>query len=86
MREPAKPRAEDGYRLSEAAARARITPAQLEYYVMCGLVEPTGRSAGGHRLFDDEALRRIRVVRLLNASGYPLREIRETFAARLVSR
>lgn len=75
---------ETGYRLSEAAARAGVTVAQLEYYLMCGLVEPSGRSAGEQRLFDDEAVRRVRVVRLLNASGYPLRAIREIFAGRLV--
>ncbi|MDH3583460.1 MAG: helix-turn-helix domain-containing protein [Phycisphaerae bacterium] len=66
-------------RLSEAARRAGVTPAQLHYYLMVGLMEPTRVSAGHQRWFDGEALKRISLIRLLNDSGYPLREIRDIF-------
>ena len=46
---------------------------------MVGLVEPTVRGAGRQQFFDEKAIERIRLVKTLNESGYPLREIREIF-------
>lgn len=46
---------------------------------MVGLIEPSLRSSGEHRLFDRHTLKQIRMVKLLNASGYSLREVREIF-------
>lgn len=66
-------------RLGEAARRGGITTQQLEYYVMVGLVEPTKLSLGRQRLFDRRAIKRIQMIRLLNESGYALRDIREIF-------
>ena len=68
-------------RLSAAARQAGVTPQQLQYYLMVGLMKPTTQSRGGQRLFDHRAVRRIGMIRLLNESGYPLREIRDIFIA-----
>lgn len=46
---------------------------------MIGVLEPTRLSPSGRRLFDAKAVERIRLVRKLNESGYPLRAIRELF-------
>jgi len=46
---------------------------------MVGLLEPTEVSATGRRLFDQQAIERIRLIKRLNDSGYPLRAIRELF-------
>ncbi|UCC23528.1 MAG: MerR family transcriptional regulator, partial [Planctomycetota bacterium] len=51
----------------------------LQYYVMVGLLEPTEVTAGGRRLFDKKSIERIRLIKKLNDSGYPLRAIRELF-------
>jgi len=69
------------FRLREAAERAGVSPAQLEYYLMCGLLEPTALSLGRQRLFDRRVIQRIRIIALANAGGYPLREVREIFTA-----
>jgi len=66
-------------RLGEAARNGGVTVAQLEYYLMVGLVAPTKLSLGRQRLFDRRTIKRIRMIRLLNESGYTLRDIREIF-------
>lgn len=69
-------------RLSDAARAGGVSVQQLQYYLMLGLLGPTELSSGNQRLFDDRAVRRIRMLRLLNKGGYPLREIRDIFIER----
>ncbi len=72
-------------RLGEAARIAGITSQQLQYYLMLGVVEASDWSDGRQRLFDHRAVERIKLVSMLNRSGYGLREIREIFMKRIVS-
>ncbi len=66
-------------RISAAADRAGVSRQTIEYYIMIGLIEPI-RPADRHgRWFDEDLVRRIRLVRRLNRSGYTLRGIKETF-------
>jgi DNA-binding transcriptional MerR regulator len=46
---------------------------------MVGLLEPTEITASGRRLFDEKSVKRIKLIKKLNDSGYPLRDIRELF-------
>ena len=69
-------------RIGDAAEAAGVSRSSLQYYLMVGLIEPTERGAGGQQFFDAEAVKRIQLVRELNESGYPLREIREIFLQR----
>ncbi len=46
---------------------------------MVALLEPTEVTPTGRRLFDEKAIERIRLIKKLNDSGYPLRAIRELF-------
>lgn len=66
-------------RTSEAAEAAGVSKQTLQYYLLVGLISPTERTGGGQQLFDDAAVYRIRLVKEINESGYPLREIREIF-------
>ncbi len=68
--------------IGKAAQRAGVSKQSLQYYLMVGLLEPTEVRASGRRLFDASAVERIRLVRKLNQSGYPLRAIRELFMER----
>ena len=61
------------------AKHAGISRQTLQYYLMIGLLEPTEVTGSGRRMFDDAAVERIRLIRKLNQSGYPLRAIRELF-------
>jgi len=65
--------------IGQAAEKAGISRQSLQYYLMVGLLEPTEVTSSGRRLFDQKAIERIRLIKKLNDSGYPLRAIRELF-------
>ncbi|MCK4959624.1 MAG: MerR family transcriptional regulator [Planctomycetes bacterium] len=65
--------------IGSAAKDAGISRQSLQYYLMLGLIEPTQVTPTGRRLFDDKAIDRIRLIKKLNESGYPLRAIRDLF-------
>jgi DNA-binding transcriptional MerR regulator len=46
---------------------------------MLGLLEPTEVTTTGRRLFDRKAIERIKLIKKLSDTGYPLRAIRELF-------
>ncbi len=62
-----------------AAKKAGISRQSLQYYLMVGLLEPTEITPTGRRLFDEKAIGRVKLIKRLNESGYPLRAIRELF-------
>ena len=62
-----------------AAEKAGISRQSLQYYLMVGLLEPTEITPTGRRLFDQKCVERIKLIKKLNDSGYPLRAIRELF-------
>lgn len=67
------------YPVGKAAEKAGVSRQSLQYYLMVGLLEPTQITTTGRRLFDAEAVEKIRLIRKLNKSGYPLRAIRDLF-------
>ncbi|MFX0212092.1 MAG: MerR family transcriptional regulator [Candidatus Hodarchaeota archaeon] len=67
------------YPIGIAAKKAGISRQSLQYYLMVGLLEATEITPTGRRLFDEKSIERIKLIRKLNNSGYPLRAIRELF-------
>ncbi|MHC4509614.1 MAG: helix-turn-helix domain-containing protein, partial [Planctomycetota bacterium] len=65
--------------IGAAAKKAGVSRQSLQYYLMVGLLEPTEVTPTGRRLFDEECIKRIKLIKRLNDSGYPLRDIRELF-------
>ena len=65
--------------IGTAAKKAGISRQSLQYYLMVGLLEPTEVAPSGRRLFDERSIERIKLIKKLNNSGYPLRAIRELF-------
>ena len=65
--------------IGEAAKKAGISRQSLQYYLMVGLLEPAEVTPTGRRLFDEESVKRIKLIKKLSDSGYPLRAIRELF-------
>ncbi len=67
--------------LAEAAKASGVPKGVIEYYVLLGLVEPirTPRGKVHRRYFDPALVRRIRLIRRLNAAGYPLGDLKETY-------
>ena len=66
-------------RISQAAQAAGVSKQTIEYYIMVGLIEPIRPPGKRERLFDSALIRRVRLIRQLNESGYTLRAIRETY-------
>jgi DNA-binding transcriptional MerR regulator len=69
----------DRARLAQAARLAGVSVQTLQYYMMVGLIEADAMSGGRQRLFDARTIRKVRMIHLLNRSGYTLRDIREIF-------
>ena len=69
-------------RISQAAGAAGVSKQTVEYYIMLGLVSPIRCPGRSGRFFDAPLVRRIRLIRQLNESGYTLRAIRETYLSR----
>ena len=65
--------------IGEAAKKAGVSRQSLQYYLMVGLLAPTEVTEKGRRLFSGKAIERIKLIKRLNKSGYPLRAIRELF-------
>jgi DNA-binding transcriptional MerR regulator len=65
--------------IGQAAKKAGVSRQSLQYYLMVGLLQPTEVTSGGRRLFDEESVQRVKLIKKLNRSGYPLRAIRELF-------
>ncbi len=65
--------------IGTAAKGAGISRQSLQYYLMLGLMKPTETTSTGRRLFDEKAVKRARLIKNLNESGYPLRAIKELF-------
>jgi DNA-binding transcriptional MerR regulator len=65
--------------IGAAAKKAGVSRQSLQYYLMVRLLEPAEVTPTGRRLFDDKCIERIKLIKKLNASGYPLRAIRELF-------
>ena len=62
-------------RIGELAERAGTTTRALRYYESRGLL-PTRRAGNGYRAYDEEDLRLLRQIRLLQDFGFDLEETR----------
>ncbi len=71
--------------IGKVAARARVTPDTLRYYERERLLSPSGKTAGGYRLYDGEAVRSIQFIRHAQKCGFTLAEIRELLRLRHAS-
>lgn len=67
-------------RAGELARAAGVHPETLRYYERRGLLPRPGRSLGGHRDYDDEALTRLLVIKATQRLGFTLGEIQELLA------
>ena len=65
------------FRIGEAAQRAGVTTRTLRYYQEVGLLEPSGATPGGNRLYSDDDVERLRrILELRDVMGFDLDRIR----------
>lgn len=68
---------EKAYRVGELARGAGLTVRTLHHWEEVGLLEPSGRTGAGHRIYGPEAVARLQKIRSLKAVGMGLDEIRQ---------
>lgn len=71
----------DGLRLSQVAAAAGVNPQTLRYYERRGLLDEPDRSLGGHRLYPEDAITTLRVIKAAQRLGFTLAEVAELLDA-----
>ena len=67
------------HKTGEVLARTGLRREMLYRYLTIGLVKPARSTAGGQNLFDDSVFKHIELIKRLNASGYTLRDIKDTY-------
>lgn len=64
-----------GLRSGQVAAAAGVNPQTLRYYERRGLLAEPRRSLGGHRLYPDETVTLLRVIKAAQRLGFTLDEV-----------
>ncbi|WP_430781405.1 MerR family transcriptional regulator [Actinoplanes sp. G11-F43] len=68
------------YSIGAVARRTGLSVSAVRYYADAGIVEATGSTAGGNRLYDVRAIARLELVRTLRELDAGLDEIRRVLA------
>jgi DNA-binding transcriptional MerR regulator len=63
------------YTIGQLARAAGVPTSTVRYYDRIGLLQPEARTAGNYRLYDEEALARVRFIRAAQATGFTLEDI-----------
>ena len=71
----------DGLRTGQVAAAAGVNLQTLRYYERRGLIEEPQRSLGGHRLYPEEVVTTLRVIKAAQRLGFTLTEVSELLDA-----
>ena len=65
------------FTIGKVATLAGVSPDTLRYYEKEHLIGPASRSAAGYRLYNDDAVRRIRFIKHAQQCGFTLSDIHE---------
>ena len=72
----------DSLRIGEVASICGVSVDTIRHYERKKLLPLIGRSAGGYRIYSQEAVKRIRIIRRALAIGFSLEELSEAFGQR----
>ena len=70
-----------GLRAGQVAQAVGVNVETLRYYERRGIIEAPERSLGGHRLFSEEAVTTLRVIKAAQNLGFTLNEVAELLEA-----
>ncbi|WP_231597804.1 MerR family transcriptional regulator [Synechococcus sp. CBW1002] len=71
-----------GLRIGEVARRTGLSVKTIRYYCDEGLLQPKARSAAGYRLFDQENLAELTIIRALRAMDVSIPELAKILEVR----
>src|SRR5215211_9427810 len=66
-----------GWKVGELARRTGLSVRTLHYYEEIGLLSPSRRTDGGHRLYAGGDVVRLQQIKSLRQLGFNLREVKE---------
>ncbi len=70
----------DACSIGEAARRSGVKVETIRFYERSGLIDPPPRTAGGHRVYGADAVKRLNFVRRARALGFTLDQVRGLLA------
>jgi DNA-binding transcriptional MerR regulator len=70
------------HQIGEVADRVGLSLRTVRYYEEAGLVRPSERTDGGFRLYGEEEVARLEVIKQMKPLGFSLQEMRELLDAR----
>ena len=68
--------------IGKLATLTEVSADTLRFYEREGLIAPTGKSAGGYRLYDEDAVVRLRFIKQARDCGFTLTEIQQLLVLR----
>ena len=68
-------------RAGEVAEAAGVKRATLRYYERRGLIATPDRSPGGHRVYDEQVITTLRVIKAAQRLGFTLDEVADLIEA-----
>lgn len=68
--------AHDEMHIGEVAARTELSLRSLRHWEEVGLIEPSGRTDGGFRLYGESDVEKILVIRRMKPLGFSLEEMK----------
>jgi len=69
-------------RIGDLAKKAGTTMRTIRYYEQLGLIRPIGRTKGGFRLYEEEELRKLSLIKSLQLLDIPLAQVKAFFDRR----
>jgi len=69
-------------RIGDLAKKAGTTMRTIRYYEQLGLIEPAARTRGGFRLYEEDELRKLRLIKTLQLVDTPLAQVKAFFDQR----
>jgi DNA-binding transcriptional MerR regulator len=75
-------RKEEMHQIGEVASRVGLSLRTVRYYEEAGLVRPSQRTDGGFRLYGEEEIERLLLVKQMKPLGFSLQEMRQLLKAR----
>jgi len=72
----------DRMRIGDLAKKAGTTMRTIRYYEQLGLIQPVGRTKGGFRLYEEDELRKLKLIKSLQLLDIPLAQVKTFFDQR----